>query len=288
MKLGLDVGASKSLAVLYSEGEIKKSEKKQTSKKDTLSFLLGFAKSLKGENEISSVGLSVAGTLEPESGEIYGAGNLKSLPGMPVKKKFEEEFEAPVYLDNDGACFIWAEFLKGAAKDKSIALGVTLGTGVGGGAVLDYLGEPFLFHGAFNSAFEVGHMTIKEGGRKCGCGARGCLEAYASSNFFKEYKRTPLEIQKAAEEGEKEAKEIYQDYGYWLGIGLANLVNIYDPEVIVLGGGLSRALHLYKDKLEEEIQNHVLSSKSRKEVEIKKAQLGYRAPAIGAALLDKA
>lgn len=287
MTLGIDIGASKTLGILLDDGEIIKTEKGRTDSENTLDFILEFAKNLAADNKPEAVGLSVAGVVDASGSKVLAVGNLYSLPGLPVQERLEEAFKAPVYMDNDGACFIWAEFLQGAAQSAKSAVGLTLGTGVGGGYVLECNGKPFLFHGAHGSNFEVGHTIIKAGGAKCGCGQKGCLEAYASSHFFmRQAGISAKTASKRAREGDRRAKKLYTYYGHWLGIGIANFINLLDPEVIVIGGGIASAWDLFMPQAKKEIKKHVLSPASRKP-KIKRAQLGYRAPAMGAALLSR-
>jgi glucokinase len=144
-----------------------------------------------------------------------------------------------------------------------------------------------IYKGSFGSAGEFGHMTIKFDGKKCSCGSIGCFEEYACERFFKrEAKICSIEIFEKAKRGEKFALKIFQEFGKNLGRGLANLINILDPEIIVLGGGISKAHKFFLKECQKEIKKRVLSPISKKFVKIKIAKFGDFSGAIGAALLN--
>lgn len=287
MTLGLDIGASKTLGVLVKEGKVQETKKQKTDPNETLKFVINFIRDFTRNQSIDFIGLSVAGSVDSAGKKVLAVGNLQSLPGLPLKKEIEEEFKVPVKMENDGTCFIWAEFLQGAAQGAESAIGLTLGTGVGGGFVSRRDRKPVLFHGAFSSAFEVGHTIIRAGGAKCGCGNRGCLEAYVGGNFFVRQSGAGAKtVENRARSGNKKARKLYTYYGHWLGLGIVNFINLLEPEVIVIGGSIAHAWDLFMPQVKKEIKENAFSQAGKK-VQIKKAGLGYRAPAIGAALLSK-
>ena len=184
-------------------------------------------------------------------------------------------------MENDVNCFTLGEALVGAGKGAETVLGITLGTGVGGGIVID--GR--IYRGAFGAAGELGHMTIKFDGPRCSCSSFGCLEEYCSERFFLKKGGLPQKFYDDAEKGDKKALKIYNEYGKYLGIGLANVINLLDPEVIVIGGGIANAYKLFVKEMEKEIRKRVISPVSKKYVKIKKAALNGLGGAVGAALL---
>lgn len=275
--LGVDLGASKTILVV--DGDRVETVREDTPREGMVEFVDGLVSSAWSE-DIGRIGLSVAGTVDRREEEILATPNLTGLAGLPLKRHLEGR-GVPVVLENDGNCFTYGEFVRGAGRDRSSAVGLTLGTGVGAGAVLG--GEPL--RGAFGSGFEVGHMIIREGGARCSCGSRGCLEAYASNQLFLREGIDAREAQLLAEKGDGDSLRLYRELGKWLGIGISNLVNLLDPEVVILGGGLSAAYHLFIEEVRSTIQSNVLSPASREGVEVVRADLGDLAPAIGAALL---
>ena len=246
--------------------------------------ILGFVDELVSSmwrEDIGRIGLSVAGTVDLLGEEILATPNLTGLAGLPLKRQLEGR-GVPVILENDGNCFTYGEFMRGAGRGRSSAVGLALGTGVGAGAVL---GGSAIFRGTFGSGLEAGHMIIRAGGARCGCGSRGCLEAYVSSRFFLREGMDARKAQRLAEQGDGDCLRLYRDMGKWLGIGISNLVDLLDPEVVILGGGISAAYHLFIEEVRSAISSNVLSPASREGVEVVRTELGDLAPAIGAALL---
>ena len=187
-------------------------------------------------------------------------------------------------MENDANCFALAEAIIGAGKNSETVIGITLGSGIGGGIVI----KKKIYRGAFGSAGEIGHMVIKSGGFKCSCGSSGCFEKYASEKFFKrKSKLLPLELEKKAKKGDKKAKRIYLEFSQNLGIGLTNIINILDPDIIVIGGSIAKAGSLILNPAKKEVKKRVLSPQSKKSVKIRVAKLGEFSGAIGAALLLK-
>ena len=176
----------------------------------------------------------------------------------------------------------------GSGKNAKIILGITLGTGLGGGLIEKIGNKISVYRGAFNSAGEFGHMTIKFDGPKCSCGNYGCLEEYVSKRFIIRESGYPEDkiIEKSRKKDKKIVK-VYQKLGKNLGIGLANLINILDPEVIIIGGGISKSASLFLKEAKKEFKRRTYSPSSKKLVKIKLSKLGEFSGAIGAALLFK-
>lgn len=202
------------------------------------------------------VGIGCAGTVDAHRGVVVTSPHLP-LREAPLASLLGGRLDLPVVLDNDANVAVWAEVSVGAARGLRHVVMLTLGTGVGGGLVLD--GR--LYRGAGGAAGEIGHTVIVAGGELCGCGARGCLEAYASGRALERIARrlahdlpvgearalrTALEqggstgyaIGDLARSGDAAARVAVSEVGGWLGVGLANIVNVFNPEMIVVGGGL--------------------------------------------------
>jgi glucokinase len=203
-------------------------------------------------------GVGAPGPLDTKRGIVLLTPNLGWV-NFPLREKLEHGLGIPMALDNDANCAVLGEWWMGAARGAQQAIGITIGTGVGGGIVVD--GR--LYHGASDCAGEIGHTTIEVDGRKCGCGNYGCLEAYASGpaiarraaeavasgapSRLPEYVGGALEqitaqtVYQAAEDGDELALEVVHDTAKFLGVGIANMINIFNPEVVVVFGGVTRA-----------------------------------------------
>ncbi|HEB01406.1 MAG TPA: ROK family protein [Candidatus Portnoybacteria bacterium] len=236
--------------------------------------------------EIVGLGIGVPGPVDIQKGLVHFLPNLPGWQKVPLKKILEKELSLPVSLDNDSNCFVLAETRFGAAQGYQNVIGLTLGTGLGGGIIIN--GE--IYHGANGLAGEIGHMVIVAEGLKCNCGNRGCLEQYVSgSALVLKYKKltgqekTPLEIEKESEQKKKPALKVIEETGYYLGLGLANLINILNPEIIVLGGGVARTKTLYSPTIRE-MKKRVFPLGQKTPVVISK--LGREAGIIGAAWLS--
>ncbi|MDQ6924993.1 MAG: ROK family protein [Candidatus Eremiobacteraeota bacterium] len=207
---------------------------------------------------ILGVGLGAPGVLDRDGGTVLIAPNL-GWHDMPVRALIAERVGLPATLDNDANCATLGEWWTGAARGAQHVVGLTIGTGIGGGIILN--GR--LVHGASNAAGEVGHTTIETAGRKCACGNYGCLEAYASGPNIALRAREALEVgepsilpelvggdlaqitaatvYEASDRGDALAREVVRDTARFLGAGVANLVNILNPDVVVLAGGVVQA-----------------------------------------------
>lgn len=204
------------------------------------------------------VGVGAPGTVDRERGLVLAAPNLKWYD-FPLVERMTELTGLPVKLDNDANCATYGEWWLGAARGGTNVIGVTIGTGVGGGIIIDR----HVYHGSSDAAGEIGHITIELNGRRCGCGNYGCLEAYASGNAIAERAREALQndessilpslvdgdltritaavVFKAAGDGDPVALEIVRDTARFLGAGLANLLNVFNPDVVVIAGGVTQA-----------------------------------------------
>ncbi|MFA4880812.1 MAG: ROK family protein [Candidatus Doudnabacteria bacterium] len=237
---------------------------------------------------VKKIGLAQAGIIDINQKINLLSPNLKALEHIDFARLLQKEFKIRIFLDNDTNAFILAEATYGACRDKKKAVGLTLGTGIGGGLVID--GK--LYHGICTSATEFGHMIIDYNGRKCSCGQKGCLEAYASATaIIQEYenrtgfRRDAYAIEEEAKSGLEPAQSIFTEASNYLAVGLANIINILEPETIVLGGGLSEVAN-FVDLAIHNTKKFTLKGLGEC-VKIVKAKLGREAGMIGAALLDR-
>ena len=204
------------------------------------------------------VGIGAPGPLDREAGIVLVAPNL-GWHNVPLRDRITALTGLPAALDNDANCATYGEWWIGAAKGAHNVIGVTIGTGIGGGLIF----EGKLYHGSSDVAGEIGHTTIDQTGRRCGCGNYGCLEAYASGTAIAERAREALSYEQvsilpdlvggdvskitaatvyaAAAQGDAVATEVVRDTARFLGTGLANLLNIFNPDVVVIAGGVTQA-----------------------------------------------
>ena len=235
-----------------------------------------------------SLGVGVPGLVDAE-GVMRFAANLPGLVELPLRKIFGERLGVPVVMDNDANVAAWGERCAGAGEGADDLLMVTIGTGIGGGIVLG--GE--LYRGAHGMAGEIGHTVVQLDGEPCQCGQRGCWEKYASGTALNRIARdagfdsSEMVVARAGENDET-ALEVMSTFTRWMAIGLAGLVNILDPSVVVLGGGLIEAGDLLLTPLRDWMGQLIEGSEHRPPVPLLPATLGERAGAIGAALLARA
>lgn len=221
-------------------------------------------------SDILGVGIGAPGPLDRENGIVIVAPNL-GWHNLPLRNLISDAVHLPCTLDNDANCATYGEWWIGAARGARNVVGITIGTGIGGGLIVD--GK--LYHGSSDVAGEIGHMTIDQTGRRCNCGNYGCLEAYASGPNIAERAREALRsgdvsslpdlvggdleritaatVYEAAKQGDLVAREVVRDTARFLGTGLANLLNVFNPDVVVVAGGVTQA----GDALFEPLRNEV-------------------------------
>ena len=251
-----------------------------------------------GVDGISAVSLVVPGTVNVQEGVVVKAPNLPCLNGFHLAAALTEELNVPAILENDANAAAVGEMWQGAAVGCTTIICVTLGTGVGGGIILD--GK--LWRGVDGAAAEIGHMCVDPfGGVACTCGSRGCLEVFASATAIvrmtreamprypdsilqgKE-NRTAEAIFEAGQEGDELALEIFRRMGVYLGIGLANLINILNPEMIVIGGGVVNGWDLFEKHMHQQVEERAFPLLAAR-VKIERAKCGDDAGLLGAARL---
>ncbi|MBN2899526.1 MAG: ROK family protein [Clostridia bacterium] len=255
-----------------------------------------------GLEEIKSVGIGCPGMINERTGEIVFSNNL-DIYHENLVEKMEGLLWRPVYCANDANAAALGEYAAGGGASASSLVAITLGTGVGSGIIID--GKMV---GGFNySGGELGHMVIKVHGRRCTCGRRGCLETYASATGLIQSTKdamlhdettllwdlvegdlecvTGKTVFDAREQGDLVAAAVVEEYIGYLAVGLANIVNAFQPEVITIGGGISHQGDWLMAALQEKVDTQVFGRFGDKQTRIKRAQLGNDAGIIGAALL---
>jgi glucokinase len=303
----VDVGATKiAAAVVSPEGEILNQARCPTpNSRSTLFESLAQTISKVSECfEVDGVGLGVPGLILAQESKIISSPNLRVIEGIPLKDELEPKVGLPVTVENDNNAAAWGEFRFGAGREAKHLLFVGLGTGIGGGIVIH--GQ--LLRGAKGAAGELGHVTLQATGPRCACGNRGCLEAFASGSAIgrrarevaaerpdsalgqlaralgTERKVLGEDVTDLAREGDEGALSVLKEAGWWLGIGLAGFVNIFNPEVVVVGGGVMEAGELILNAARKEVYLRARSPK-RELVEVKEAALGPDSGVLGAAAL---
>ena len=252
-------------------------------------------------SNIGGIGFGLPGQIDSVNGIVRLLPNIPGWVEVPLAKIVQDEFKVPVKLDNDVRVATLGELNFGAGKGCQNLVCLTVGTGVGSGIVLN--GQ--LVRGASMTAGEIGHVVVERtDGEICGCGSRGCLEAYASgpsivkmakdyiaggkSTKFKEIAAgneiTPFMVYEAAKQGDAVAKQIFNIVGEYLGVALVSVVNLLNPEKIIVGGGVGQAGDLLLNPVREAIQRRCIPT-SAAAVEVVPAQLGESAGVVGASLL---
>jgi glucokinase len=247
---------------------------------------------------LKAVSLVVPGTVNVEQGTVVKAPNLPCLDGFPLTSVLSKELGLPAILENDANAAAVGEMWQGAARGCRTIICVTLGTGVGGGIILD--GE--LWRGVDGAAAEIGHMCVDPfGGVACTCGSRGCLEVFASATAIVRMTReasprypdsvlhacnslTAESIFAAGLKGDELALEIFRRMGVYLGIGLANLINILNPEMIVIAGGVVNGWDLFAKHMMQQVEERAFPLLAAR-VKIERAKCGDDAGLLGAARL---
>ncbi|HVS60507.1 MAG TPA: ROK family protein [Gemmatimonadaceae bacterium] len=206
------------------------------------------------KKSISGIGVSVAGFLDPEHTAMIHNANLPALRGFPLRRALEERLSLDCRLEVDSNAAVVAEYRHGAGRGSARLLGVTVGTGLGGGVIID--GELLRYTG--ECAGDLGHIIVDPKGRLCTCGARGCLEAMVNSAALSERAggRAVRDIVKGGRQGDKLARKALAETGWWLGLGLASLSPVFAPDRIVVGGGIAAAGELLLESVRTSYRTH--------------------------------
>ena len=307
--IGIDIGGTNiTVALIAEKGEIvrkirfptRAKEGKSKTIKRIIKALDVVIRDLR-LNSIEGIGIGAAGDIDQNRGIIRFSPNL-SWKNVPIVRLIKKEFKMKVILDNDANAAAWATYILEIRRKVKNLLCVTLGTGVGGGLILN--GK--IYHGASGSAGEIGHITLNPQGQRCKCGNYGCLETYIGSNYIvekaiREIKKgeksliekiagrnlkaiTSETIQAAALKGDKLAKRIWKEAGEHLGIALSGVINLLNPGIIVFGGGVAKAGELIFTPMKAEIKKRTFRIPFEK-VKFTRTKFGEDLGVIGAALL---
>jgi glucokinase len=302
--LGVDVGGTKLLAVRMNPDGSATTEATQHSPKDGPSLVDAIRDTVERhcDGSVPAIGVGVPGLVDPD-GVVRFAPNLQGLSGYELTAALKAEFPGTaIWVGNDATAACWAERSRGAGAGSDEVLMVTLGTGIGGGIVSG--GQ--LHEGVHRYAGEFGHMVVDPNGPLCPCGKRGCWERFASGSGLGVLAREAAmagtagrlvelaggdpeavrgeHVTRAAAEGDRSAQEIMDRFAWWVALGLSNLANILDPELIVIGGGLITAGDVLMKPTRRAFEELVEAPAARTRLRIVPAALGAAAGAIGAAL----
>lgn len=313
--LGVDLGGTKILAGVFDakfnlKGTAKLSTKADRGVEAVIDRIARCINDAVDECDLSlkqfrGVGVGAPGAVDAESGRVIFAPNLPGWKDIPLKKELEKRLGLPVFTGNDcNICTLGTFDREYKAKPKHL-VGIFIGTGIGGGLVVN--GNLYTGHNL--TAGEIGHMVIEVNGPKCGCGNRGCLEALASrtaifrkiQNGVKDGQKTILtdmlgpdladmrsgDLRKAIRKGDKFVEKVVEEAAEYAGIGVANLINILNPEIVVVGGGVIEALeNEMMPTLIKTAKDHVMSG-TMSGIEIEASKLGDHAGITGAAVLAR-
>jgi glucokinase len=303
--IGIDIGGTKIAGALVdADGRIVEEERVPSPAGDPeamVDAVVGLIERLSAGHEVIGAGVAAAGFIDADQSTIIYAPNI-SWRNEPFKAKLEAKLNIPVIIENDANAAGWAEYRYGAGRGYKHMVMLTIGTGVGGAVIAD----SHMLRGGFGIAGELGHIRIVPDGLLCGCGQHGCLESYASGSALlraakelaasgdPEGKRlreieaeagqlTGLEVYKAILEGDAGALRILGDLGAWLGQAIGSLVAVLDPEVVVIGGGVSAAGDLLLEPIREAYLAHLPARGYRPELKITAAEFVNDAGVVGAA-----
>jgi glucokinase len=296
--IGVDLGGTNlRAAAIDASGQILEQIAAETNPENGREYVIGeIVRSIESLREkykqarLAGVGIGVPGFILIEKGVIVGSNNLAFLDDFPLRDDIEKRLETPVILENDANAAALGEKWMGAGKDVNDLVLLTLGTGIGGGII--YKGR--VMHGFVGMAGELGHITVVPNGNPCGCGNVGCLEKHASATAISctaelmkvthDPNPTPKQIHDLALAGDPKAKQIFASMGEALGIGLANLINIFNFPLYLLSGGPLPAWDFFAPSMLAQVENRSFTYRHTK-TRIEKAALGSLAGLYGAAYL---
>ena len=303
--IGIDIGGTKIAGALVdAQGQIVIEERVPSPAGDPeamVDAVVGLIERLSANHEVIGAGVAAAGFIDADQSTIIYAPNI-SWRNEPFKAKLEAKLNIPVIIENDANAAGWAEYRYGAGRGFKHMIMLTIGTGVGGAVITD----SHMLRGGFGIAGELGHLRVVPDGLLCGCGQNGCLESYASGTALVRTARelaasnspegarlreieaeagqlTGLEVYKAILEGDKGALRLLSELGSWLGQAIGSLVAVLDPEVVVIGGGVSAAGDLLLNPIREAYLAHLPARGYRPELKITTAEFVNDAGVVGAA-----
>jgi glucokinase len=303
--IGIDIGGTKIAGALVdAQGAIVREDRVPSPAGDPdamVDAVVGLIERLSEGHEVLGAGVAAAGFIDAEQSTIIYAPNI-SWRNEPFKAKLEAKLSIPVIIENDANAAAWAEFRYGAGRGYKHMIMLTIGTGVGGAVITD----SHMLRGGFGIAGELGHIRVVPDGVLCGCGQHGCLESYASGSALLRAAKalaasndpdgerlreieaeagqlTGLEVYKAILERDPGALRVLSELGSWLGQAIGSLVAVLDPEVVVIGGGVSAAGDLLLDPIREAYRAHLPAQGFRPELKITTAEFVNDAGVVGAA-----
>jgi glucokinase len=310
LAVGVDIGGTKVAAgVVDEQGDVLARARRLTPSRDPRAVeatIVEVVRQLREVHDVVAVGIGAAGFVDADRSRVRFAPHL-AWRDEPLRDALAGVLAVPVVVENDANAAAWSEWRFGAGRGESHLVCVTLGTGIGGGMVIDGVPQ----RGRFGMAGEFGHMVVVPDGRRCECGNRGCLEQYASGNVLGREARelaragSPVTVAllervggnvdalvgpvvtQAAREGDPCAVELFDDVGRWLGVGLANLAAALDPGTFVIGGGVSEAGELLLGPARESFRRTLTGRGYRAEARIVAAAFGPEAGLVGAADLAR-
>ena len=260
MRIGIDIGGTNiALGMTDADGRIVKSFsvrsfQKTDSLETTITHLEDLIQSLLTD-EVTNIGIGVPSALDRETGVVYNAINIPSWKNVPLKQILEARFHLPVSLNNDANCFALGAYRHFLDENPASLVGVTLGTGVGLGIVID--GD--LYNGHNTGAGEIGCIPYLDAD----------LETYCSTPFFARLGTTSKQVAEALEQGDPKAREIFDVFGNHIGHLVATILYAYDPEMLVLGGGISRAYPYFKESMEAYLDKSFIYPETLKRLKIR-------------------
>ncbi|MGK4578725.1 ROK family glucokinase [Kitasatospora sp. HPMI-4] len=309
LTIGVDIGASKIAAgVVDDAGRILRRVRVTTPQEPgrVAAAVCGVVRAVRGGHQVAAVGLGAAGFVDEKRATVLFAKHI-GWEFEPLGAVVEKELDLPVTVENDANAAAWGEARFGAGRGEDPVVCVTVGTGIGGGLVVN----GGLYRGRYGVAAEFGHLPLVPGGLVCGCGNRGCWEMYGSGTALVREARAlvaagaptaapllrraggtadgltgPL-LTQAAREGDQAALGLFAALGRWLGVGLAALAGALDPACIVIGGGVGAAGDLLLDRVRESFGRHLTGRGHRPEAAVRPAELGNDAGLVGVADLAR-
>ena len=311
LTIGIDVGGTKVLGGVVDESGIVLT----TARKDTprqggsalTQTIADVAKELLQQHSVASVGVSAAGFVSSDRKTMLATPNIADWNGVDLDHQLTALIGLPVVIENDANAAAWGEAKFGAGKNQDHMMMLTVGTGIGGGIVVNGA----LYRGAFGIAAEFGHMRVVPEGHICGCGARGCFEQYASGNALLRHAREAINaspevarnllsrgdgtvagltgqaITEAARDGDAVALAAFNTTGQWLGAGIASLAVLLDPACVVIGGGVIDAGEILLKPTRESLERNMPFAGKHPYPQIIAAQLGNEAGLVGVADLAR-
>jgi glucokinase len=311
LTIGIDVGGTKVLGGVVDEaGKVLTTARKDTPRQGGSALtqtIADVAKELLEQHSVASVGVSAAGFVSSDRKTMLATPNIADWNGVDLDNQLTKLIGLPVVIENDANAAAWGEAKFGAGKNQDHMMMLTVGTGIGGGIVVNGA----LYRGAFGIAAEFGHMRVVPEGHICGCGARGCFEQYASGNALLRHAREAINaspevarnllsrgdgtvagltgqaITDAARDGDPVALAAFNTTGQWLGAGIASLAVLLDPACVVIGGGVIDAGEILLKPTRESLERNMPFAGKHPYPQIIAAQLGNEAGLVGVADLAR-